>query len=309
LPQALQPGELVGGNALIETGTQLAILTGLIVGSALVEVSDGGVLLAGTLTVMVAVAGYLVSRSIPLAPATAPELKFNWNPFTETARVLAITRRDRGVFHAVLGISWFWFYGTVLVAQLPNYTRLNLGGDGSVAILVLTLFSVGTALGALTCERLSAGRVEVGLVPLGALGLTVFGIDLCFAQPGLALQQGLDWVAFLHAPGSWRIALDLTCIGAFAGIYVVPLFAFIQTRTPADRLSRVIAGNNILNALLICMAAGFGLGLDAMGIGVPQIFLAAAVLGALFTGYIFTRVPEFVSRFVIWSRVGRWFRH
>jgi 1-acyl-sn-glycerol-3-phosphate acyltransferase len=308
LPQALRPTELVGGNGLIETGTQLAILIGMIAGSALMQIAGVGTLLAGALTIAVAVAGYLASRAIPPAPATAPELKFNWNPFSETARVLGITRQDRAVFNAVLGISWFWFFGTVLVAQLPNYTKLNLGGDGSVNILVLTLFSIGTGIGSLLCERMSGRRVEVGLVPLGAFGLTAFGIDLFFARPGAALIHGLGWLSFLQAAGSWRVALDLTLIGMFAGFYVVPLFAFIQSRTPRDRLSRVIAGNNIINALLICCAAGFGLGLGALGLGAPQIFLATAVLNALVALYIFTLVPEFVMRFITWVLVNTLYR-
>jgi 1-acyl-sn-glycerol-3-phosphate acyltransferase len=308
LPQALRPTELVGGNGLIETGTQLAILIGMIAGSALMEVAGIGTLLAGALTIAVAVTGYLASRAIPPAPATAPALKFNWNPFSETARVLGITRQDRAVFNAVLGISWFWFFGTVLVAQLPNYTKLNLGGDGSVNILVLTLFSIGTGIGSLLCERMSGRRVEVGLVPLGAFGLTAFGIDLFLSRPGAALTHGLNWLSFLQAAGSWRVALDLTLIGMFAGFYVVPLFAFIQSRTPRDRLSRVIAGNNIINAVLICCAAGFGLGLGALGLGAPQIFLATAVLNALVALYIFTLVPEFVMRFITWVLVNTLYR-
>jgi 1-acyl-sn-glycerol-3-phosphate acyltransferase len=308
LPQALKPDELVGGNGLIETGTQLAMLIGMITGGALMAVAGVGPLLATAATMTVAIAGYLASRRIPAAPATAPELRFNWNPFSETASVLGIVRRDRAVFNAVLGISWFWFYGTVLIAQLPNYTRLNLGGDGSVNILVLTLFSIGTGVGSLLCERMSGRRVEVGLVPLGAFGLTAFAADLFLARPGLASSHGLDWLGFLQAGGSWRIALDLTLIGVFAGFYVVPLFAFIQSRTPRDRLSRVIAGNNILNALLICCAAGFGLGLGALGFGVPQVFLATAVLNALVALYIFTLVPEFVMRFMTWVLVNTLYR-
>lgn len=305
LPQALRAGELVGGNALVETGTQLAMLGGLIVGAMLVEVPAIGTLLAGSLSVAVAIAGYLASRAIPPAPAAAPQLRLHWNPWTETRRVLAITRRERDVFYAVLGISWFWFYGTVLIAQLPTYTRAHLGGDGSVAILVLTLFSVGTALGALACERLSNHRVEIGLVPLGALGLTLFGMDVYFARPGLALQYGLDWMGFLRTPGSWRIVMDLTLIGVFAGIYVVPLFAFVQSRTRADELSRVIAGNNVINALFICLAAGFGLALNALDASAAQIFLAAAGLGAVVMGGIFLRAPTFIARFVAWLRPGR----
>ncbi|TPG06379.1 MFS transporter [Rhodanobacter glycinis] len=308
LPQALQQGELVGGNGLIETGTQLAMLIGMIVGSALMEIAGLGPLLAGAITIAVALVGYLSSRGIPEAPATAPDLKFNWNPISETARVLKLTGQDRPVFNAVLGISWFWFFGTVLIAQLPNYTRINLGGDGSVNILVLTLFSIGTGIGSLLCERMSGRRVEVGLVPLGAFGLTAFGVDLFFARPDAALIHGLNWLAFLHSAGGWRIVLDLTLIGVFAGFYVVPLFAFIQSRAPREQLSRVIAGNNILNALLICCAAGFGLGLGMLGLGVPEIFLATAVLNALVALYIFTLVPEFVMRFITWVLVNTLYR-
>jgi 1-acyl-sn-glycerol-3-phosphate acyltransferase len=308
LPQALKPGELVGGNGLIEMGTQLAVLIGLIAGSSLMQIAGAGTMLTGAVTIAVAGAGYLASRRIPPAPATAPELKFNWNPISETARVLGITRQDRGVFNAVLGISWFWFFGTVLVAQLPSYTKLNLGGDGSVYIFALTLFSIGTGVGSLLCEKMSGRRVEVGLVPLGAFGLTAFGMDLFFARSGVAPTQGLDWLTFLRAAGTWRIAMDLTLIGVFAGFYVVPLFAFIQSRTPRDRLSRVIAGNNIINAIFIVCAAMFGLGLGALGLGIPKIFLATAILNALVALYIFTLVPEFVMRFITWVLVNTLYR-
>ena len=308
LPQALQPAELVGGNGLIETGTQLAILIGMIMGGTLMAIAGAGPLLAGAVVIAVAVIGYLVSWTIPPAPATAPTLKLNWNPLSETVRVIKITRESRAVFNAILGISWFWFFGSVLVAQLPNYTTFNLGGDSSVNILVLTIFSIGTGIGSLLCERMSGHRVEVGLVPLGAFGLTAFGIELFLARPGPALAHGLNWLAFLQAPGSLRIALDLTLIGIFAGFYVVPLFAFIQSRTPSDRLSRVIAGNNIINALFICGAAGFGLGLGALGLGATQIFLVTAILNALVASYIFTLVPEFLMRFITWVLVNALYR-
>jgi len=308
LPQALKPVELVGGNGLVEMGTQMAMLIGMIAGNSLMLVAGVGPLLASGATIAVAVAGYLACRRIPPAPATAPELKFNWNPFSETARVLAITRADRAVFNAVLGISWFWFFGTVLIAQLPIYTRETLGGDGSVNTLVLTLFSIGTGVGALLCERMSGRRVEIGLVPLGAFGLTAFGIDLYFARHGVATVRGLDWLVFLHGAGSWRVVLDLTLIGVFAGFYVVPLFAYVQTRAPRERLSRIIAGTNILNALLIVAAAGFGLGLGALGMDAPQIFLAAALLNVLVAWYIFTLVPEFVMRFITWVLVNTLYR-
>jgi 1-acyl-sn-glycerol-3-phosphate acyltransferase len=308
LPQALQPAELVGGNGLVEMGTQMAILIGMVAGNALMLITGVGPHYSAALTIGIAVVGYLASRFIPAAPATAPDLKFNWNPFTETVRVLRITREDRAVFNAVLGISWFWFFGTVLVAQLPLYTRANLGGDGSVNTLVLTLFSIGTGIGALMCEKMSGKRVEIGLVPLGAFGLTAFGIDLFLARPGASAVRGLDWLAFLHSAGSLRLVLDLTLIGVFSGFYVVPLFAFVQSRTPRDRLSRVIAGNNILNALLIVMASLFGLALDTIGFSAPQIFLVAAILNVVVAAYIFTLVPEFLMRFITWILVNTLYR-
>lgn len=308
LPQALKPQELVGGNGLVEMGTQLAILIGMIAGGSLMMISGHGPMAASAATIGIAVLGYVASRSIPPAPATAPDLVFNWNPATETARVLGITKQDRRVFNAVLGISWFWFFGTVLVAQLPNYTRLNLGGDGSVGVLVLTLFSLGTGIGALLCERMSGRRVEVGLVPLGAFGLTAFGVDLYLAHPHLATAHGLDWLAFLHSAGAWRVVMDLTLIGVFSGFYVVPLFAYVQARTPRDRLSRVIAGNNILNALFICLASGLGLALGAVGLTAVQIFLVAALLNVVVAAYIFTIVPEFLMRFITWVLVNTLYR-
>ncbi|WP_132142495.1 MFS transporter [Luteibacter rhizovicinus] len=308
LPQALDRSELVGGNGLVETGTQLAMLIGMIVGNSLMLIAGYGPLAASATTILIAIAGYTVSRSIPVAPATAPDLRFNWNPFTETVRVLGITRADRAVFNAVLGISWFWFFGTVMIAQLPNYTLHNLGGDGSVNTLVLTLFSLGTGVGSLLCERLSGRRVEIGLVPMGAFGLTVFAVDLYFARSGLAPVSGLDWHGFLRAPGTWRIALDLTMIGVFAGFYVVPLFAFVQSRTPSDRLSRVIAGNNIVNALLICIASSFGIGMSHFGFSIPQIFLATGLINIVVAVYIFTLVPEFPMRFITWVLVNTLYR-
>lgn len=308
LPQALKPAELVGGNGLVEMGTQLAMLLGMVAGNLLMGVAHAGPWLSAGATIAVAVTGYLASRAIPPAPATAPELKINWNPFGETARVIGITRADRTVWNAVLGISWFWFFGTVLIAQLLNYTRQTLGGDGSVYTLALTLFSVGSGIGALLCEKLSGRRVEIGLVPLGAFGLTAFGVDLYFARHGLAPVRGLDWLSFLHAPGSGRVVLDLTLIGAFAGLYVVPLFAFVQARAPREKLSRIIAGNNIMNAVLIVAASLFCMGLAALGLHAVQIFLAAALLNVLVAAYIFTLVPEFILRFVTWLLTSTLYR-
>ena len=308
LPQALERSELVGGNALVETGTQLAMLVGMIVGNSLMLIAGYGTLAASLTTIGIACVGYLASRAIPAAPATAPDLRFNWNPLSETWRVLKITHEDRAVFNAVLGISWFWFFGTVMIAQLPTYTRHVLGGDGSVNTLVLTLFSLGTGIGSLLCERLSNRRVEIGLVPMGAFGLTVFSVDLFFAHPAVTPGTALGWTSFMAVPGAWRAMLDLTMIGAFAGFYVVPLFAFVQSRAPRERLSRIIAGNNIVNALLICAASGFGIGLTALGLDVPTIFLVTGIVNVAVAIYIFTLVPEFMMRFITWVLVNTLYR-
>jgi 1-acyl-sn-glycerol-3-phosphate acyltransferase len=300
LPQALRPEELVGGNALVEAGTFLAILVGTLLGGWLMNSYAAGPQIVSLAVIGFALAGWRSSRRIPLAPATAPDLVLNWNPFTETVRNLGHLRGHTAVLNSVLGVSWFWFFGSVFIAQLPVYTQVYLGGDGSVISLTLTLFSVGIGVGSLLCELLSRRTVEIGLVPLGALGLTCFGMDLYFAQPEAATVTGLGWREFLQQPGSLRVAVDLTLIGVFGGFYIVPLFALIQQRAPRDKLSRIIAANNILNAAFMVLAAVLAIVLLRAGFTVPELFLYTAMLNAAVAVYIFALVPEFVTRFVSW---------
>jgi 1-acyl-sn-glycerol-3-phosphate acyltransferase len=303
LPQVLKPEELVGGNALVEAGTFLAILLGTLAGGLLMNGFDNGPLLASIAVIASAVAGWLASKRIPPIAATAPELAIDRNPLRATLGMLAHLRGQRTVLNAVLGISWFWFFGSIFLAQLPNYTRLHLGGDGTVATLVLMLFSLGIGVGSLLCEALSRRTVEIGLVPLGALGLTVFGADLYFARPGSAAETELPWLAFLAAPGNLRIAVDLALIGLFGGFYIVPLYALIQQRAPREKLSRIIAANNILNALFMVLAAVLAIVLLGAGFSIPQLMLITALLNAAVALYIFTLVPEFVMRFVAWLMI------
>ena len=297
LPQALRPAELVGGNALVESGTFLAILLGTFFGAWLMDL-QAGTLWAGVALVVIAFAGWTSSRAIPAAPATSPELKLNWNPISETWRNVMFLRGHRAVLNSVLGVSWFWFFGSVFLAQLPNYTRLYLGGDQSVAPLVLMLFALGIGIGSLLCEVFSRRTVEIGLVPLGALGMTVFGVDLYFARPEMAVVTGLNWQAFLAAPGNLRICFDLLMIGVSGGFFTVPLYALIQQRSPRERLSRTIAANNILNAAFMVVAAIMAIVLLNSGLNVPQLLLVVAVLNAGVALYIFTLVPEFIARFI-----------
>lgn len=313
LPSILKPEELTGGNGLVEMGTSISILTGMIVGGMIFTLAGShGPVVAATAIIALAVAGNLAARMIPPVDAGAPELKIHWNPLRESLAVLRMARKQKAVRNAILGVSWFWFFGTILTSQLPAYAELNLGGTaGSTTLYIcaLALFSVGTGAGSLLCEKLSARTVEIGLVPLGAFGMSAFLLDLYFARPGLAPVAGLGVAGFLQQPGGWRIVIDLLGIGLFAGLFVVPLFALIQSRTPKSEMSRVFAALNIQNSGFIVLAAGAGLlTQNLLGWSVPQLFLALAIANALVALWIFSIVPEFLMRFLSWLMVRTLYR-
>jgi 1-acyl-sn-glycerol-3-phosphate acyltransferase len=310
LPAVLRPEELTGGNGLVEMGTSVSILVGMIAGGLIFELAGThGPLAAGGGVIALAVAGNLVSRMIPPAGAGAPELKINWNPVPETFAVLRMARRQLAVRNAVLGISWFWFVGTVFATQLPDYAVLNLGGSATLYVFALALFSIGTGTGSMLCEKLSARTVEIGLVPLGAFGMSVFLFDLYFARSGTVAAAGLDVAGFLHQAGSWRIVLDLVGIGVFTGFFVVPLFALVQTRTPKHELSRTIGALNIQNSGFVVAASLTCLALRQWaGWSIPQLFLALAVANTVVAIWIFTIVPEFLMRFLSWVLVRTLYR-
>ncbi len=308
LPQHLKPEELVGGNGLVEMGTFVAILLGTIVGGLVVAIQSGGPALAGMLAIGVAVIGWLFSLRIPHTPAVAPDLSINWNPFTETAKNLRFAYGNRVVWLSMLGISWFWFYGATFLTQFPNFTKNVLGGDEHVATLLLALFSVGIGIGSLLCERLSGRKVELGLVPFGSIGLTLFAVDLWLASDNLH-PDGLAGVrVFLQEPAHWRVAADLVLIGLFGGFYIVPLYSLIQERSEPSHRSRIIAANNILNALFMVGAAGIALGLLAAGLSIPQLFLATGLMNAGVALYIYGLVPEFLMRFLAWLLIHTFYR-
>ena len=313
LPSVLHPEELTGGNGLVEMGTSISILIGMIFGGLIFQVAGAhGPVAAAVSIVLLAITGNLISRAIPPAEAGAPDLKINWNPIPESLAILRLTRRHIGVRNSVLGVSWFWFVGTVITSNLPTYAEINLGAPGNdttIYVFALALFSIGTGVGSLLCEKLSARTVEIGLVPLGAIGMTGFMLDLYFARSGAAPVGGLDVAGFLQQPGSWRIVMDLTGIGLFAGFFLVPLFALIQSRTPRYELSRVIAGVNIQNAFFIVLAAGVGIAAQrVLHWTIPQLFLAVAIANALVALWIFTIVPEFLMRFLSWMLVRALYR-
>jgi 1-acyl-sn-glycerol-3-phosphate acyltransferase len=313
LPSVLKPEELTGGNGLVEMGTSISILVGMIFGGLIFTLAGTqGPVVAATAIIVLAVAGNLLSRLIPRVDAGAPDLKINWNPIPESIAIWRLTRKQLAVRNAVLGVSWFWFFGTMLTSQLPAYAELHLGAspqDTTIYIFGLALFSIGTGVGSLLCEKFSARTVEIGLVPFGAFGMSAFLLDLYFARSGLPPLGGLTVGNFVSAPGSTRIIIDLLGIGLFAGFFVVPLFALIQSRTPREEMSRVIAGMNIQNALFIVAAAGIGLFVQrVLDWTIPQVFLGLAIANAVVAIYIFTIVPEFLMRFLSWVLVRGLYR-
>jgi 1-acyl-sn-glycerol-3-phosphate acyltransferase len=303
LPQHLREEELVGGNALVEMGTFLAILAGTIGAGIMMASSGYASLVAGTV-VTVAVLGYLASRGIPRAHAALPELVLDWNIFRQSWRImrLGLVEQRPAVSRSLLGSSWFWFLGAVYLTQIPAYAKQWLYGDESVVTLILTVFSVGIALGSMLCERMSGHKVEIGLVPFGSIGLTLFGVLLWWHSGGFPQgAQAHDWLAVLGHGQAWWILSSILGIGLFGGFYIVPLYALIQSRTAEHERARVIAANNILNALFMVVSALASiLFLSVAELSIPQLFLVISLMNVAVNSYIFKLVPEFSMRFLIW---------
>ena len=300
LPQYLKEQELLGGNGLIEMGTFIAILLGQISGTLIIQHGTQGEYWIVAACLITAVIGYCFSRAMPSAPPTSPDLKIGWNIFTETIRIISHVKKNKTVFNSLLGISWFWFFGSIYLTQFPAFAQEVLHGDASVYTLLMTLFSLGVGLGSVLCEKLSGSKVELGLVPFGSIGLSVFAIDLFFAAQGL---PGTTYTAssFLAETSHWRIIFDLLMIGVFGGIFIVPLYALIQTRTEREFTSRAIAANNILNSLFMVIAAGMSIGLLSNGVSVAQLLLITAILNIFVAIYIYSLIPEFLMRFLVWG--------
>ena len=298
LPQALAERELTGGNGMVEMGTFVAILLGNIVGGLMVAVPGAGPRYVAVSCVLLALAGRGVAQFIPRSPATDPGLKINWNPVTETWRNLQLARANPVVFRSMLGISWMWFFGAVFLSQFPSFAKEVMHGDERVASLLLVVFSVGIATGSLLCEVLSKRHVEIGLVPLGAIGMSVFAIDLYFASRGLPPAPLMGVGRFLAQPAHWRVIADLALLSLFAGLYSVPMYALIQLRSLATHRARIIAANNILNALFMIVSAILAGSLLKAGFTIPQIFLFTGLANAIVAFYIFMLVPEYLLRFI-----------
>ena len=300
LPQVLSERELTGGNGMVEMGTFVAILMGNVVGGLLVAVPQVGPTYVAVACVALALAGRLVAQGVPPAPATDPGLVINWNPVTETWRNLKLAHGNIVVFRSLLGISWMWFFGAVFLSQFPSFAKEVLHGNEQVASLLLVVFSIGIGTGSLLCEVRSRRHVEIGLVPLGAIGMSVFAIDLYFASSSLPPADVMGLGAFVAQPQHWRVMADLALLSLFAGLYSVPMYALIQMRSQPTHRARIIAANNILNALFMIASSLIAGAMLAAGCSVPQIFLFTGLANAVVAFYIFLVVPEYLLRFVAW---------
>ena len=304
LPQHLAEHELTGGNGMVEMGTFVAILLGNVLGGLLIALpSDGwlrGTEAVAIASLVLAVLGRVAAHFLPASPSSEPDLRINWNPLSETWHNLRLAHEQLAVFRSLLGISWMWFFGAVFLAQFPSFAKEVLHGDERVASVLLVVFSVGVGLGSLLCERLSHRHVEIGLVPLGAIGMSVFAADLYFASRGLPPVAQQDVRTFLAQPAHWRVLADLFGLSLSAGLYSVPMYALIQVRSPASHRARIIAANNILNALfMIASSVLVGL-LLSQGWSVPEVFGLTALANAVVAAYIFGLVPEYLLRFIAW---------
>lgn len=295
LPQHLTDAELTGGNGLVEMGTFVAILLGTMAGGLLIKTGASGPTYVAAGCMAVAVIGRVASQFIPRSPGPQPDLRINWNPFSETWRNLAIAAKDRTVFHSLLGISWLWFFGSIFLTAITPFGRDVLHGDEGLVTELLTVFSVGIGLGSIACEKLSGRKVEIGLVPFGSIGITVFGVLLWVNSRGSEIS--LAFVMF-----------DLFMLALFAGFYSVPLYAQIQARASPTHRARIIAANNIMNALFMIVAALMSKALLDAGLTLPELFLVVGLMNAAVAAYIYALVPEFLMRFLCWLLIHTFYR-
>lgn len=300
LPQHLRADELVGGNALVEMGTFVAILLGTI-GAGLLMGIEGTALITAVVVVVAAIVGYLASRAIPKAEASDPGMKLDFNIFRTTDKVLKYARADRAVYLSIMAISWFWFLGASYLTQFPNFAKVTLQGDSSVVTLLLALFSIGIGVGSMLCERLSGHKVEIGIVPIGSLGLTIFGIDLYGAIPTYQLDQPLTWLQFVTYSENIHVLVDLALLGVFGGLFIVPLYAYIQKNAKPEQRAQIIAANNIMNAVFMVGSAIASIViLGVLELSIPEFFLVIAIMNLVIAAYVYSQVPEFAFRFVVW---------
>lgn len=295
LPQHLQPHELTAGNGLIEMGSFVAILLGQVLGAWLGSLEQHA-LFTSLSVLLIAISGYHLSRGVPLSPAADPSIRINWNPMTETIKNVRLFWVQQTLWVAIVAISWFWFFGATLLAQFPNLAKQVLQGSERDFISLLSTFSLGVGIGSLWCEKLTKGKPALGLVLFGAVGMSLFTWDFAYTVSHLQQQLLMHPTMTLHTLaglGYWRMLLDVALLGVCGGVYIVPLYVLLQSRAEAGYQSRVIAANNIMNALFMVVSAGFSLWLFRMGATIAQLFAITAAVNLLVAFYLCLRQPEY----------------
>lgn len=296
LPEAMHKDELVGANGLFQTGTSLAILTGMMAAGVLTQL-DHSTLWLIVSTLFVAILGYIASRHLPKTTPQAKDLAINWNIFSTSFDIIKYLHSLPLLFFVIIGNSWFWLYGATFLTQTPEFSKVILHGDESVVILLLTLFSVGTALGSLLCKTLTKNQVSLKLLPIGILGLSVFAIDLYLSLSSIAIQAprtpyGIS--ALMDMDGTWRVFADLFFLGFAGGVYIVPMYAFMQAYAPVSHRSRVVGANNIFNAIFMVGSAVFSIIiLTMLKLSLPQLFLITGVLNAIFGISLYKKLKKY----------------
>lgn len=300
LPELLPTEKLTKGNAYIEVGTFIAILLGTIGGGYLVALENGEFYVIGFL-IFNSLIGYALSRLVPTMKIGDQSLKIQLNPIPPTIETIKISARNKTVFNSILGISWFWFLGAVILSLLPTITRQVINGNEHVVSVFLAIFTIGIAAGAVLCERLSFERPEIGLVPFGSFGMTIFLVDMASVLSGWSTPlSAVSPTEMIAAPGAIHLLIDLFGVAISGGVFTVPLYTLIQQRSERESRSRIIGANNIINALFMVVGSGVLMVLLQAKFKLPSIIILYAILNLFVSGYIYSLVPEFALRFLAW---------
>ncbi len=286
IPQHMHENELVSANALVESGTFAAILLGTLAGGILSTYPNGGIL-AGAAGIFISLLGYQASRFIPNAPSLTSDMSLSLNPITPTLHSIKLARQSPIVFLSILAISWFWLYGALLLSQLPAFVKTTLVGNETTVTLLLAVFTLGIGAGSMLCDLLSHHTIRKSLIITGAVGMAIMGIDF-----GLAAQHFQTSNQLYPNLTFWHILIDLMLIGVFGGLYSVPLYALMQNRSDPVFRSRIIAANNILNALFMVTGALITIALLNQGWDIPDIFFIIAICTALVAGMIALKIRK-----------------
>lgn len=299
LPEILKPNELMSGNALFQSGTSIAILIGMILGGAVISVSQGNLIWISLTVVIIAILGYLSSRFILKQQVSSPDLKIDWNFFRTSFQTLKYAKSLPLIFMILLGNSWYWFYGATYLTQIPQLTQQNLHASENVVSLLLTFFSVGIGVGSLLCRRIGGSEVNIKMVPIGAIGLTLFAFYLALSLSFVPERTGAMMnVAdmFNHGAIYYHVMLAVTLLGISGGFYIVPLYAMMQAYSPRSHRARVVAANNILNAVFMVSSAVFSIIiLSVLKIDIKILFSITAVLSAGFTLWLLYRLKPMLK--------------